>query len=242
MTFAACLVASLLAIHLASCSPYETPADIPPPGEVQIRYHGHSMVSVADRLHTVVVDPFQPHTGFPVPELSGDLVLVSRDRLDNNNVGSVKGSPKRFGEPGVFILGALRVTGIPLPSEPNAKAPPNVAYRWSMERVVLLHLGDLAKPDLTDEQAALLGGADVMFCPVGGDVTLDASSAVAVVRRLAPRVVIPVRYKTGPSTLDIAGVGDFVDRMPSVRSVPSAVRIRAARLPARTEVWVMDWR
>lgn len=209
---------------------------------VEVRYFGHSMVLAADRVHTVVVDPFQPHTGFPVPKVSADLVLVSRDRLDHNNIASVGGAPKVFREPGVFILGDLSVTGVPSRRLADEKGPPNVMYRWEMGGVSLVHLGDLATSDLTDEHVALLGNADVLFCPVGGGVTLDASEAASVVRRLTPRVVVPVRYKTGPSTLDIDGVQGFVDRMDRVRAVPEAIRITRDRLPEPTEVWVLDWR
>lgn len=241
----ACALAVLsasLVLAGSACSSFERAKGPIRPQVVELAYYGHSMVLVANSVHTVVVNPLQAHTGFPVPDVSADLVLVSRRRLGNDNVAAVSGQPKVFAEPGVFVLGTLNVNGIPSRASASETQSPNVIFSWSMERMNFAHLGDLASSRLTTEQVALLSGLDFVFCPVGGGVTIDASAAAAVVAQISPRVVIPVRYKTGPSTLEIDGVDPFVARMRKVRRVPSTVRVRRDRLPKTPEVWVMDWR
>lgn len=223
------------------------------PGSVDIRYYGHSMVSVSDRVHTIVIDPLTVHTGFPVPKVSADLVLISTHALGNDNVASVLGSPKVFDEPGVFILGDLRVIGVPSApatttsgggGAPVGGAPSkNVMYRFGMEGIEVAHLGDLDTGDLSEQDKALMSGADIMFVPVGGGVTLDASQATGLVKELKPKVAVPVRYRTGPSTLAIAGVEPFLAMWPpsQVRAAPSALRVSKKQLPKALKIWVMGW-
>lgn len=238
---AAALVSGLLA--LAGCrEAYTRPPAVPAPGQVVIGYYGHSMIRVADRVHAVVVDPLDPHTGFPFPKVSADVVLVSQELLGVSNVASVAGSPAVFREPGVFVAGELRVVGIPSDTTTGVSGGRNVMYRWRMEGIGFAHLGGLASARLDDSQEALLAGVDVLFVPVGGKRSIDASGAAAIVERLKPRVAIPVQYRVGPSTLGIAYVDSFVRRMVRVRRVPSALAITEATLPRMTETWVMDWR
>jgi L-ascorbate metabolism protein UlaG (beta-lactamase superfamily) len=210
---------------------------------VEIRYHGHNMVAVQDRLHRVLIDPYQPHLGFPVPSVTADLVLVSERNLANDNLKAVQGPPRVFEEPGMFVMGDLTVVGVPT-SLATSRTGRNTAFRFQLAGVDVVHLGDAETADLTDQEDALLRGADIMFVPVGGGTSLDASGAAAVVRTLAPRVAIPTHYRVGPSTLQIADVQPFLERFPgrTVRQLPSRVRVTAENLPAPTEIWVLDWR
>ena len=56
-------------------------------------------------------------------------------------------------------------------------------------------MGDIGCP-LTREQKDLLKHLDAILIPVGGYYTIDAAQAKAVVDDLAPRVVIPMHYRS----------------------------------------------
>lgn len=56
-------------------------------------------------------------------------------------------------------------------------------------------MGDIGCP-LTREQKDLLKHLDAILIPVGGYYTIDAVQAKAVVDNLAPRVVIPMHYRS----------------------------------------------
>lgn len=235
----------LLMPAAASCAPrfFTTQTGPLDGGAVEIRYHGHNMVAVEDRLHRVLIDPYHPHLGFPVPKVSADLVLISERNLANDNVKAVEGPPRVFEEPGMFVMGDLTVVGVPTTLS-TSKSARNTAYRFQLAGVDVVHLGEAETADLTDQENALLRGADLLFVPVGGGTALDASAAAAVVRALAPRVAVPTHYRVGPSTLGVAEVQPFLDRFPgyAVRRLPSRVRVRAGNLPTPSEIWVLDWR
>lgn len=53
------------------------------------------MVSIETywNLH-VVIDPYNDQIGYEIPDISGDLVLVTHEHADHNNVEAVKGEPE----------------------------------------------------------------------------------------------------------------------------------------------------
>lgn len=236
---------ALVGMAVSPCAPrpFSTQTGPLAGGTVEIRYHGHNMVALQHRLHRVLIDPYHPHLGFPIPSVTADLVLISERNLANDNLKAVKGPPRVFEEPGMFVMGDLTVVGVPT-SLSTSKTAGNTAFRFQLEGVDIVHLGEAETADLTDQETALLSGSDLLFVPVGGGTTLDASSAAAVVKALSPRVAIPIHYKVGPSTLKIADVEPFLERFPGrpVRKLPSRVRVSADSLPAPTEIWVLDWR
>ena len=57
----------------------------------------------------------------------------------------------------------------------------------ALDGVRVAHFGDFGQAALRDEQEVAIGAVDLLLAPVGGQVTLDAEQARAVVDRLAPR-------------------------------------------------------
>jgi hypothetical protein len=251
---AAC-VAALLAVTVLlapSCASTQFTTDVRPgPGTVRIGYFGQSMITALDQGETIVVDPFHQYVGFPFPLLTADLVLVSQKSPDVDNWRAIGGSPKVFALPGMFSLHDVLVLGLPSTEQTvgalsggpvTQTASPNTMFAWTMEGLRFAHLGNADSVSLTQDQRVVLSNTDVLFVPVGGKTTLDARGAAAVIRELGPKVVVPIHYRTGPSTMDIAGVEPFLALMPRVRHLPQAVAVSKGTLPKATEVWVMDWR
>ncbi|QDS97944.1 MBL fold metallo-hydrolase [Adhaeretor mobilis] len=62
---------------------------------VAVRWWGQGMVSVETWQNlSVVIDPYNDKIGYEVPDLTADLVLVTHEHSDHNNVDAVKGGPK----------------------------------------------------------------------------------------------------------------------------------------------------
>src|SRR5262249_52716955 len=92
-----------------------------------------------------------------------------------------------------------------------------------------------------------LGGVDVLLLPVGGDTTLGPEEAVDVVRRLEPKVVIPMHYRTAATDPALRGklrpVTDFTVQFPDVEFKDDYVALLASNtLPQKTQVWVLKYR
>ncbi|KKU86228.1 MAG: Zn-dependent hydrolase of the beta-lactamase fold-like protein [Candidatus Gottesmanbacteria bacterium GW2011_GWA2_47_9] len=69
----------------------------------------------------------------------------------------------------------------------------NTMYRIELDGVAIVHLGDIGDT-LTSAQVDNLDGVDVLFIPVGGVYTIDATKAVAIIHEVEPSIVVPMHY------------------------------------------------
>jgi L-ascorbate metabolism protein UlaG (beta-lactamase superfamily) len=99
---------------------------------------------------------------------------------------------------GTFDSRLGKVVGIA--SEHDQKAGtqrgPNTIFCFTLGGLRLCHLGDFGQPALRPEQRAAIGEVDVLFVPIGGGPTVGGSAAADLVRSVAPRLVVPMHYRT----------------------------------------------
>ena len=72
----------------------------------------------------------------------------------------------------------------------------NTIVCFSLDGVRVCHLGDFGQRALRPEQREAIGEVDVLFVPVGGGPTIGGAAAAELVRSLAPRLVVPMHYRT----------------------------------------------
>jgi len=61
---------------------------------VAIRFWGQALVSIETYWNlTIAIDPYNPKIGYGDPSLSADLVLMTHEHFDHNNVKLIKGDP-----------------------------------------------------------------------------------------------------------------------------------------------------
>ena len=79
--------------------------------------------------------------------------------------------------------------------EQGALRGPNRIHILESDGLKIAHMGDIGCP-LIREQKDLLKHLDAILIPVGGYYTIDAVQAKALADDLAPRVVIPMHYRS----------------------------------------------
>ncbi len=224
---------------------------------VTIRYLGWSffLVTTADGVR-VAMDPYG-NIGYPFPTVEADVVTVSHEHGDHNNVGLVKGSPRvfrglatgaadwnrfyeRFGSTLVYSVAAFHddVQG----TSPRGL---NVLFVIVTDGLRIAHLGDIGQPALTDGQLRALGTIDVLMIPVGdGPFTVTIPQASALVAQIRPKVVIPMHYKTPtrqPPTWPGVDERPFLEGKQNVRRLGShTMTISRDQLPSTTQIVVME--
>jgi L-ascorbate metabolism protein UlaG (beta-lactamase superfamily) len=212
---------------------------------MRIKWVGHScfLITSRDGLR-VITDPYTVGGGInysPIKE-TADVVIVSHGHSDHGNVSAVQGKPEIVKGSGKKTAKGIQFKGIAAHHDASQgkQRGPNTVFCFTMDDVRLCHLGDLGHV-LSPEQVAEIGVVDILFIPVGGYFTIDASVASQVCDQLKPKIVIPMHFKTPKCTYPIAGVEDFIDGKKSVRRVGSSeVEVEREKLPAATEIVLLQ--
>ena len=190
-----------------------------------------------------MTDPFNEKVGYRLPEDRPDYITVSHDHYDHSSVGLVHGTPlvKRISVQ--EQLGDFLVYGIEShhDTEGGTKRGKNTIFVFEHEGVRLAHLGDLGHT-LSPEQLEALGRVDVLLIPVGGVYTIDAKAACQVIKQVAPRLIVPMHYKTRDLSIALGEVQEFCDAFSNaVFSGQCTLNLTSATLPSQQEVVVMEY-
>ncbi|NPV58294.1 MAG: MBL fold metallo-hydrolase [Actinobacteria bacterium] len=211
---------------------------------VRVSWLGHAMFLLEDGAgNRLVTDPYGEGVGYSLPSVEAGIVLVSHDHFDHGNVNLVKGNPVVIREAGSHEAGGIPITGFSTFHDASGgkERGQNIVYRWKMQGLTFVHLGDLGHP-LDPELASALQGSDVLFVPVGGTFTIDDAQAAALVQELAPRVAVPMHYRNSGCSFPILTEEPFTSRFTRVERVgKSPVYFAPGELPEPTLVLVMDF-
>jgi L-ascorbate metabolism protein UlaG (beta-lactamase superfamily) len=201
----------------------------PPAG--RLTWYGQACFLLETAAGTrIVMDPIPKGIGYELPQgLKADVVTISHEHYDHNNVGFVTGKPRvirgltadkkgwtRVDEKLKDV--SIRSVGVYHDGARGASRGLDTVFIFEVGGVRIAHLGDLGHV-LDDKQLAAIGAIDVLLIPVGGTFTVDALKATRVVEQLRPRImVVPMHYKTEVVTIkELEPLALFLDGKPNVR-------------------------
>ncbi len=206
-----------------------------------ITWQGHSCFKLQDKVGTdgvtVVTDPFSKEIGLKaelkVPNFEADIVTVSHQHADHNNVEALRGNPFVVDCAGEYDFKGVLIEGIDSyhDEKEGAERGGNIIYRIEIDDISVTHLGDLGHV-LNDAQIEKLAGTDILLIPVGGPKALDAKKAVEVISQIEPRIVIPMHYKTKDSKLELDSVEKFVKEIGLTPTYEEKLKISKKDLPS----------
>jgi L-ascorbate metabolism protein UlaG (beta-lactamase superfamily) len=176
---------------------------------MRIEWYGQAAFRLSCGDSTVFIDPFGDMSGAaargfqfeypPIEGVSADLLLVTHEHFDHNGVESIGGGPTVLRSTAGTLDSPLGQV-VAIASEHDAVAGtqrgPNTIFVFDLDGTRVAHLGDFGQRELRPEQAEALGRPELLFLPVGGGPTIGAEQAAAIVRRLEPRWVVPMHYRT----------------------------------------------
>jgi L-ascorbate metabolism protein UlaG (beta-lactamase superfamily) len=201
-----------------------------------ITYIGHSCFKIQDKVGsggvTVVTDPFDKAVGLKVPNFEADIVTVSHDHHDHNNVGALRGNPFIIKDAGEYEMKEVFIEGIESfhDDKQGKERGKNIIYRIDIDGISVAHLGDLGHV-LDNKHLEGLAGTDILLLPVGGKYTLSASKAVEVVNQIEPRIIIPMHYKVSGSKVDVDTADKFIKELGIKPTIEEKLKINKKDLP-----------
>ena len=186
-----------------------------------IQYYGHSCFKLVTKPAgrgqddvTLFIDPFSKDIGLRPPQGQADLVLVSHHHHDHDNVEALKGEPYIIDIPGEYSVKGVNIVGIKTfhDKKEGAERGANTIYILETEELRVCHMGDLGAIP-TEKQLEEINGIDILMVPIGGKYTLDGKEATDLVRKIEPKVIIPMHYKINGSTVDLDTEKKFCSEM-----------------------------
>jgi len=201
---------------------------------MKLKWLGHSCFLISSETGLrIITDPYPQGNGLsyaPINE-TADIVIVSHDHFDHNNVAAVPGKYEIITGSGIKTVKGIQFKGIDtLHDESQGRERgANTIFCFSVDGVKLCHLGDLGHR-LNKEQIAQIGEVDILLTPIGGLYTIDAKMASTVSDDLKPKVVIPMHCKTPKCNWPLNTVEDFLAGKNNVKKL----------LPESTEIMVLQ--
>ena len=187
---------------------------------MNIQYYGHSCFKITTKPAgratediSIFFDPFDKSVGLRPPQGQADIIFVTHQHHDHNNIEALKGNPIVIDTPGEYAIKGVNAVGIDTfhDTKEGSLQGKNTVFTIDSEDIKVCHLGDLGA-ELSPHQMEEME-VDILFVPIGGKYTLDGEKAADLVRKIEPKIVIPMHYKINGSTIDIDTEKKFCDEM-----------------------------
>jgi len=209
---------------------------------MKIKYLAHAAFLITSEKGTrIITDPYETSGGLKHEAIkeTADIVTISHEHGDHNNVSAVMGKPK-------IVKASEEVKGISFKAVATAhddkggsQRGKNTIFCFNIDGINVCHAGDLGH-ELSADQVKAIGKVDVLLIPVGGFFTVDAVTATKVCDQLKPKVIIPMHFKTAKLSFPISDVEPFLkDKGNVIRSKESLIELKAGKLPSLTQVIVL---
>jgi len=209
---------------------------------VDIKWLGHATFLIASDAGTrIITDPYasRPELSYGEIQETADIVTVSHDHSDHNNVAAVRGNPE-------VVRGTVRVKGIEFngistyhDEAKGQRRGTSTIFCFEVDGIRVCHLGDLGHP-LADAQIEELGRVDILLVPVGGFYTIGAGVATQICNALSPKAVIPMHFNNDRCAFPIAEVDEFLQGKENVTRLDvSEVEFKQGVLPTVTQIVVL---
>lgn len=213
---------------------------------MKIKWLGHScFVITSDKGVRILTDPYSRDDNLSYPQIKDDvdIVTVSHEHYDHNNVAAVPGNPTVLrGSTGVVVKDIdIKTVDTWHDTAKGKERGSNHIFCLTVDNVNVCHLGDLGHR-LEDPDIRAMGKVDVLLIPIGGVFTVDVDGANQVYQDIKPKVAIPMHYRTDRCKWLNFAAGDFTKGKTHVRNVDSSeIELTAASLPRENEIIVLKY-
>ena len=180
------------------------------------------------------------------PDVGCDLGLITHAHFDHDAAERLPEGASLIRMPGDFADADMKIRGV-LDLHSGASRLrnfPNVMFRLETGGVSFLHLGD-NRADWPDDVARAIGEVDVLLVTVDdSNHLLNDEEVDSLMRRLEPKVVVPMHYQIPGLMADDTGLeppeGWLATQSRVKRLDGHSAQFSPQTLPSQTEVWLFQ--
>jgi L-ascorbate metabolism protein UlaG (beta-lactamase superfamily) len=183
---------------------------------VVITWYGQSCFKIQSGETILVTDPFDKSIGLTPPRGQANIVTISHQHYDHNNLEALASSnPFVIDGPGEYEVKGVNITGFLTyhDQKEGKERGVNTTYLIEIEGIKICHLGDIGQDKLDNAQLELIDGVDILMIPVGGVYTVNGEEAADLINQIEPKIVIPMHYKIQGLAIKLEGLEEFLNEM-----------------------------
>ncbi len=196
---------------------------------------------------TILTDPYDgTDWGYAPIATAANVVTISNDHPHHAGVSGIEGKPRVLRGPGEYEIGGALIWGVRTvrkSDENGQRSPKNTAFVIQLEELTVCHLGDLSDAPLNPEELSRIKDADVLLVPVGGNCTINATQAAAVVAQVEPKLIVPMHYATEETRgfLPLDEIERFCKELGATETTPrQRLSVTASSLPSEPTVVLLE--
>lgn len=181
---------------------------------MQLFWYGLSCFKFLSKDTTVITDPYGKSSGFIPLKTKANIVTISHNHENHNNLISIKDDPFIIDGPGEYERNGVFVKGISSfhDNKEGEELGINTIYIFEIEKIKICHLGDLGH-ELSAKQIERIDAVDILLAPVGEINTLKIEHLMDVISAIGPRIVIPMHFYDKRLKVKLNNVNDFLSEM-----------------------------
>ena len=223
--------------------------------EVTFRWFGQACFLIETSQNTrIITDPLSMGA-YKIPEdIKPDIVTVSHEHFDHNQVDAVSGEPSFLrgltsgGKDFASIeekINDVKIYAVPSYHDANQgkQRGKNAIFIFEFDGIKVVHLGDLGHT-LSEDQVKGIGPVDVLMIPVGGKYTVAGEEADKVIAQLNPKMIVfPMHFKTDAADFLPYTGDDFAKGKQNVKKIEgNTFKLDLKNPPPHLEYVVLNYK
>lgn len=206
---------------------------------MELQYYGGNCVRITTKEASIVVDDNLEALGLKSITKPDDIVLCTQFVEEPAQQGAMT-----IAQPGEYEVSKVAIQGIPARAHMDEEGKQTATiFKLATSDLRIVVVGHI-HPDLEESQLEAIGTVDVLVIPVGGSgYTLDALGALKVIKKIEPKLVIPVHYADPKLHYEVpqAELADALKNMSmEVNQTVPKLKTKAAELPDITQLIVVE--
>lgn len=204
---------------------------------MELQYFGGNCIKITTKHGSVVCDDNLIELGAKSITKPDDILLVTSQNISSAN------SKLKLDMPGEYEVSGISIKGIAARAHLDAEGKNSTIFKVIAGDISVGLVGHIY-PELNEDQLEQLGQTDVLIVPVGGNgYTLDGIGALKIIRKIEPRIVVPVHYSS--QGLNYPGPqASLEDALKSISMEPAdtvdKLKLKPADIPEVTQLIVIN--
>ena len=206
---------------------------------MELQYYGGNCIRINTKEASIVVDDNLEALGLKPITKGDDIVLRTTydDKQDKQEVLTIA-------QPGEYEVSKVAIQGIPARAHMDEEGKQTATiFKLTTSEMRIAVVGHI-HPDLGEAELEAMGTVDLLVIPVGGGgYTLDATGALQVIKKIEPKVIVPVHYADSKIKYEVpqAELADVLKNLSmEVHETVPKLKLKASDLPEATQLIVVE--